>query len=149
MQFLLLLLVTLIIAVVVSGSVVFFFRDPVDRIFARIIGEDISVAWRKFLTFALFVVGISSGVKIYKLEQFVRPEIEGSPRPLLTPEYWGLEIYRTIIDTLGGMAWALLIFFIFALVAFVIVKVRESGPPAPPAPPPPPPPAPPMNPPTT
>ncbi|MDZ4723952.1 MAG: hypothetical protein SGI97_08635 [candidate division Zixibacteria bacterium] len=125
MEFLTLLAVTLLIAIAVSSSVIFFFRKPVDTIFARIIGEDISIAWRKFLTFALFVVGVSSGVKIWKLEDFIRPEQEDWHRPVLNAEYWGLEIYRTIIDTLGGMAWALLIFFVVALIAFVIVRRKE------------------------
>lgn len=126
MEFLLLLIVTLAIAVLVSGLVIFFFSKPVDKILNRIIGEDISVAWRKFLTFALFVVGVSSGVNLYKLEQFVQPAAEAMERPVLSPEYWGLEIYRTIIGTLGGMAWALLLFFVVALVAFVLVKKKET-----------------------
>ncbi len=126
MEFLLLLVVTLAISVAVATIVILFFRKPVDKIFARIIGEEISVAWRKFLTFALFVVGVSSGVNIYKLEQFIRPEGDLSTRPVLTAQYWGLEIYRTIIHTLGGLAWALLIFFIAALIAFVIVKRGEA-----------------------
>ena len=126
MEFLLLLLITLFTALFVSGLVIFLFRDPIDRIMMRVIGEDIATAWRKFLTFALFVVGVSSGVKIRKLEQFIRPETTEFQRPELTPEYWALEIYRTIIDALGGMAWALLIFFLVALIAFVIVKRKES-----------------------
>ena len=126
MQFLLLLLVTLAISVGVAALVIRMFRNPIDKIFARIIGEDISIAWRKFLTFALFVVGVSSGVNIRKLERFVAPAIEDAVKPELTPEYWGLEIYRTIIDTLGGMAWALLLFFLVALIAFVIVKRKEA-----------------------
>lgn len=126
MEFLLLLVVTLAIAVIVSGLVIFFFRKSVDKIFMRLIGEEIAVAWKKFLIFALFVVGVSSGVSIWKLERFIMPETEGVTRPVLTPEFWGLEIYRTIIQTLGGMAWALLIFFLVALVAFVIVKKKEA-----------------------
>lgn len=127
MEFLLLLLVTLGIAIACSAGVVIFFRKPIDKIFSRIIGEELAVAWRKFLTFALFVVGVSSGVKIRKLEQFIKPITEdGPPRPVLTPEYWGLEVYRTVIDTLGGMAWALLLFFLAALIAFVIVKRGEA-----------------------
>ena len=126
MEFLLLLIVTLGIAAIVSGLVIFFFRKPIDKILDRIIGEVISVAWRKFLTFALFVVGVSSGVNLYKLEQFVQPVAENVERPQLTPEYWGLEVYRTIIGTLGGMAWALLVFFVVALVAFVMVRRKEA-----------------------
>lgn len=125
MGFLLLLVVTLVIAVAVSLMVIFAFKKPIDSIFARIIGEEISVAWRKFLTFALFVVGISSGVNVWKLERFIAPETEGAARPELTAQFWGLEIYRTIIDTLGGLAWALLVFFIATLIAFVIVKRGE------------------------
>lgn len=125
MEFLVLLFVTLFIAVTVSVIVLAFFRKPVDKIFHRIIGEEIAVAWRKFLTFALFVVGISSGVNIRKLERFVQPESPDAVLPVLTAEYWGLEIYRTIIHTLGGLAWALLLFFVVALIAFVVVKRGE------------------------
>jgi len=127
MDFLLLLIVTLLIAVSVSAIVIFFFRKPIDKIFSRIIGEDIAVAWRKFLMFALFVVGVSSGVNIWKLERFITPVETGVEKITLTAEYWGLEIYRTIIQTLGGMAWALLVFFVIALIAFVMVKRRETA----------------------
>jgi hypothetical protein len=125
MEFLLLLIVTLLIAIAVSLIVIFFFRKTLEKILLRIIGEDIAVAWKKFLIFALFVVGVSSGVSIWKLERFIQPETEGAVRPVLSAEFWGLEIYRTIIQTLGGMAWALLIFFVVALIAFVIVKKKE------------------------
>ena len=124
MEFLLLLIVTLVVAVVVAGLVIAFFRKPIDKIFARIIGEEIAAAWRKFLMFALFVVGIASGVNIWKLERLISPPA-GEEAPALTAEFWGLEIYRTVIGTLGGMAWALLVFFVVALIAFVIVKRRE------------------------
>jgi len=124
MGFLLLLVVTLVIAAGVSGLVIVFFRNPIDKIFRRIIGEDIAEAWRKFLLFALFVVGIASGVNLYKLEQFVNP-VGDATRPVLTAEFWGLEIYRTIISTLGGLAWALLIFFVVALIAFAITRRKE------------------------
>ena len=127
MEFLFLLFVTLAIAIGVSGLVIFFFRKSIKKIFLRILGEEIAIAWQKFLTFALLVVGVSSGVNIWKLEQFISPETEAIKRPVLTPEYWGLEIYRTIIETLGGMAWALLIFFLVALIAFVIVKKKEAN----------------------
>lgn len=126
MEFILLLIVTLVISLVVSTIVILFFRRPVDRIFQRIIGEDIAVAWRKFLMFALVVVGVSSGVSIWRLERFVEPVAEGATRPVLTAETWSVEIFRSILQTLGGMAWALLIFFIVALIAFVIVKRGEA-----------------------
>jgi hypothetical protein len=128
MEFILLLVVTLLVTLSVAAIVVFFFRKPIDKIFARIIGDEISVSWRKFLTFALFVIGVSSGVNIRRLEEFISPVAEGVAKVELTADYWGLTIYRTIINTLGGMAWALLIFFVVALIAFVIVRKREPTP---------------------
>ena len=125
MEFIILLITTLLISFVVSLLVILFFKKPMDKIFLRIIGEDIASAWRKFLTFALMVVGISSGVNIWKMEQFIEPVKDDAVQRSLTPEFWGLEIYRTVINTLGGIAWALLLFFVVALIAFVIVKRGE------------------------
>ncbi len=36
-----------------------------------------------------------------------------------------LEVYRMVIGTLQGVAWMLLVFFVFALVAYVIVRAFE------------------------
>jgi len=36
-----------------------------------------------------------------------------------------LEVYRTIIESLQGLALVLLVFFVVALIAFVIVRAFE------------------------
>lgn len=43
----------------------------------------------------------------------------------LTSERWVLEVYRTVIQTLQGIAWMLLAFFAVALLAYVIVRLSE------------------------
>lgn len=43
----------------------------------------------------------------------------------LTNDRWLLELYRTVIETLQGIAWLLLVFFAFALIAYVIVRLGE------------------------
>ena len=43
----------------------------------------------------------------------------------LTQERWVLEIYRTIIETLQGLAWMMLVFFMVSLIAYVIVRWSE------------------------
>ena len=43
----------------------------------------------------------------------------------LTAERWVLEVYRTIIETLQGIAWMLLAFFAVALLAYVVVRLSE------------------------
>lgn len=38
---------------------------------------------------------------------------------------WGLELYRTFFGTLQSIAWMLLVFFLFSLIAYVIVRGME------------------------
>ncbi|MEO5618267.1 MAG: hypothetical protein ABIS67_10880 [Candidatus Eisenbacteria bacterium] len=128
-MFVILLAVTLGVALLTSGTVVFFFRKSIRQILDRIIGESVAQAWQKFLTFCLFVVGVSAGAQVWKLEQYLQPQPigpEGKTRILtLDGPAIALEIYRTIIQVLQGMAWALLVFFVVALIAFVLVKFSE------------------------
>ena len=125
-MFVTLLIVTFLISFVVSGIVVRMFGKPIDRILRRIIADEISQAWVKYLKFAIYVVGISSGVRIWSLERYITPQqFEQGQIIQLTTDRWVLEVYRTIIGSLQGFAWLLLVFFIFALIAFVIVRVIE------------------------
>jgi hypothetical protein len=84
------------------------------------------------LYFAIFVVGVSTGVRIWELEKYITPrDYERTPNagqilpPELTQERWILEVYRTIIESLQGIAWLLLAFFVIALIAFVVVRIFE------------------------
>jgi len=125
-MFITLLIVTFVIALVVSSVVVLIFARPINAILARIISDQISRAWSKYLKFAIYVTGISSGVRIWELEKYItEPRFEGSKIIELNAERWVLELYRTIIGTLQGIAWMLLVFFVFALVAYVIVRAFE------------------------
>ena len=125
-MFITLLAVTLIIAFVVSTFVVLIFSHPINKILARIISDEISTAWLKYLKFAIYVTGISSGVRIWDLEKYItKPMHEGAEIVQLTAERWTFEVYRTIISTLQGVAWMLLVFFVFALIAYVIVRAFE------------------------
>jgi len=125
-MFVTLLIVTFVIAFVVSAIVANLFRQPIDKILARIIADEISRAWSKYLMFAIYVTGISSGVRIWDLEKYItQPQFEGAKIVTLTGERWVLEVYRTVISTLQGVAWMLLVFFVFALVAYVIVRAFE------------------------
>lgn len=127
-MFLTLLAVTFTISLLVSALVSRVFTQPLDSILKRIITDQISSAWLKYLKFAIYVVGISSGVRIYELEKYITPQrFEKESKIVeLTSDRWILEVYRTVIETLQGIAWMLLMFFIFALIAYVIVKIFES-----------------------
>jgi hypothetical protein len=124
-MFIILLVVNFVVAFVVCLVIVKIFRTPIAKILQRLVAEDIYTAWSKYITFAIYVVGISGGVRIWDLEKYITPAAEGGVIVELTRDRWVLEIYRTIIGTLQSNAWMLLLFFIFALIAYVIVKGLE------------------------
>ncbi|MAF26851.1 MAG: hypothetical protein QF819_02575 [Gemmatimonadota bacterium] len=106
--------------------VVRLFQGSIATILGRIVAEDISGAWRRYLAFAIYVVGVSGGVRVWDLEKYITPRPEEAEAIVLNAERWTLEVYRTIIGTLQGVAWMLLVFFLFALVAYVIVRGLEA-----------------------
>lgn len=127
-MFITLLLVTFAVSIAVSLIVARMFANPIDRILKRIIADEISAAWLRYMKFAILVVGVSAGVRIYELEKYISPSrSDKDPATILalTNERWILELYRTIIESLQGIAWLLLVFFVAALIAYVIVRIAE------------------------
>lgn len=120
-----LLAVTFAIAFITSLIITMVFKKSLNSILLRIINDEISSAWSNYIIFATFVVGISGGVRIWQLEKYITPQTKDSPILVLNQERWILEIFRTIIETLQSIAWMLLLFFVFALIAFVIVRISE------------------------
>lgn len=131
-MFIVLLLVTFAIALAVSYLVVRLFHGSIKGILDKIVGEDVGGAWWRYLTFAIYVVGVSGGVRVWDLEKYITPRPEDAVAIILNAERWTLEVYRTVIGTLQSVAWMLLVFFVFALVAYVIMRgleARHSPPP--------------------
>ena len=124
-MFVVLLLVTFAIAVFVAFVVVRLFQNSITSILNRIVAEDISSAWVRYIKFAIYVVGVSGGVRVWELEKFITPRRDDLEVVVLNGERWTLEVYRTVIGTLQSVAWMLLVFFVFALIAYVIVRARE------------------------
>ncbi|HLF20403.1 MAG TPA: hypothetical protein VI704_06405 [Bacteroidota bacterium] len=124
-MFILLLVVSLVISAAVCFLIASVFRKPIGNILQRLITEDVYTAWAKYLTFAVYVVGISGGVRVWDLQKYITPKTEGGTVLELTQDRWILEVYWTIIGTLQSIAWMLLVFFLFALIAYVIVKGQE------------------------
>ena len=124
-MFLALLVVTFVVALAVSAIVAFIFSASIRRILDRVVAPDLAGAWHRYMIFALYVVGISGGVRIFSLEQYVNPADPKAPPLVLTPERWTLEVYRTVIETLQSTAWMLLVAFVFLLIAYVIARGME------------------------
>jgi hypothetical protein len=121
-----LLLSTFVIAFAVASIVVFIFNKPIEAILRRVVPVDISYAWTRYLRFAIYVVGIGGGVRVWDFEKYLTLQDPYKEVIQLTSERWILEIYNTVIGTLQSVAMILLIFFVFALIAVVIVRMFEA-----------------------
>ena len=123
-MFVTLLLITFIIAAATSAVIALLFSKPVKKILGRLVTEDLAPTWQRYLLFAIYVVGISGGVRVWDIERYITPDKEGKLLAL-NSDRWVIEIYKTVIGTLQSVAWMLLIFFLFALIAYVVVRGLE------------------------
>ncbi len=67
-------------------------------------------------------------MRIWDLEKYINPRVlrsETQAPLVLNVDRWILEVYRTVIESLQGIAWLLLVFFVFALIGFIIVRMGE------------------------
>jgi hypothetical protein len=124
-MFLTLLVVTFAVALVVSFATAKMFSASIQRILERIVTPDLAGAWHRYLMFAVYVVGISGGVRIYSLEQYINPRLPKEGPLVLNADRWTLEVYRTVIGTLQAIAWLLLLVFVFLLIAYVVARGLE------------------------
>ncbi len=123
-MFVTLLLITFIIAAATSTVLALLFSKPVKKILGRLVSEDLAPTWQRYLLFAIYVVGISGGVRVWEIEKYITPDKEGKLL-VLNSDRWVIEVYKTVIGTLQSVAWMLLIFFLFALIAYVVVRGLE------------------------
>jgi hypothetical protein len=124
-MFITLLAVTFSIALATSLAVARLFRGPLDGILSRVVDATLAAAWHRYLNFAVIVVGVSGGVRIWELEKYITAREQDALPVVLNLDRWVLEVYRTLIGTLQSAAWLLLVFFAAALIAFVIVRGVE------------------------
>jgi hypothetical protein len=124
-MFLTLLLVTFLIATATSMLVASLFSKPVKKILDRLVSEEFGATWKRYILFTIYVVGISGGVRVWDLEKYITPKTKEDVLVVLNSDRWVLEVYKTIIGTLQSVAWMLLVFFLFALLAYVVVRGFE------------------------
>ena len=125
-MFITLLIVTLLIALATSLLVMRLFNRMIRKILDRLVSTELSEAWNRYLSFAVVVVGVSGGVRIWSLEKYITARTDQGDPIVLNADRWTLEVYRALIGTLQSVAWILLVFFVFALIAYVIMRGFEA-----------------------
>lgn len=123
-MFLTLLVVTFCVAAACATALAVLFKKPLAAILNRLVFAELGGAWQRYLQFAILVVGVSSGTRVWDLEKYLTPAKDQAPL-VLNSDRWVLEIYQTILGTLQGIAWMLVVFFLFALIAYVLVRGFE------------------------
>jgi len=119
-----LLVITFILSFSVAFLVAWLFRRPVSSIMNRIVGDPLGSAWVRYLMVAMVVVGVGGGVRPWDYEKYITP-LKDQPVPVLNSDRWVLEIYRTVIGSAQAITWLLLEFFVFALIAYVLLRAAE------------------------
>lgn len=123
-MFLGLLATTFVVALATATGAALIFLRPVNSILSRLVSEQLAPIWRRYIVFAIYVVGVSGGVRVWEIDRYITPDKDGKLLAL-TSDRWVLELYKTILGALQSVAWMLLIFFLFALVAYVVVRGFE------------------------
>ena len=114
------------VALAASLAVVRFFDPAVYKILLRTLGQDLADAWRRYISFAILVAGISGGVRPWNLEQYLPPSAgKGSTQLEITGARWLLELWNALTETLRSIALVMLLFFLCSMMAYVIARSLE------------------------
>jgi hypothetical protein len=126
-MFVVLFAVSFVVAYLVSAFVSWISRDVVENVLHRYLAYRIATAISKYFRFAILVVGVSDGTRSRLLFDFISasPWDRAKMAAELTPEFWVLEMYRTLIQALEGILGLVLIFsFITLITVFLIRKAH-------------------------
>jgi hypothetical protein len=119
-----LLVITLLLSLIVAGLAAWFFRKPISTIMNRIVGDPLASAWVRYVMVAIVVVSVGGGVRPWDCEKYITP-VKDQPLPVLNADRWILELYHTAIGAAQAITWMLLVFFVFALIAYVLLRGAE------------------------
>jgi hypothetical protein len=121
-MFQLLLAVLIIVSLVVAAVVVRIFDSSVRAVYRTLASNDFANACARYVMFAAFVVGLSTGARTYRLDRFIHADHQGAELRTLDADAWTLEIWTTIDSALQNLAWVYLWVFHLALIAYVLLR---------------------------
>ncbi len=125
--FITLLLVNFLLSVTCSVVAIAIFSRPLSVLLRLLVAEQMVMVWRRFLKFAILVVGVAGGVNVYSLERYLdSPQAEAVTIDL---SRWLLEGVGAVLDSFQSIAFMLLVVLLASLVAYVILRaVDRRGP---------------------
>jgi hypothetical protein len=130
-MFVALFAVSFVLALALSITVAWISREAIDSILRRFVTDfAVRAGFEKYIRFAIVVVGISGGTRVRVLQEYLAASDlnKAAMATQLTQEFWVMEIYRTILGTLEGIATLLLVCIFMALIAPVVVRMLKLEP---------------------
>ena len=123
-MFLTLLILRLIVSAAVSWLVVRAFRKPIESLLRGVVANDVGTGWSRFMIFAVYVIGLSRGVRVGDLrEQIPRGEFMGEWPEGFSFRYGVYEFSSTAFESLYSIVWFLFYFLLVALIALALGKL--------------------------
>jgi len=117
-----------LLALVLSATIAWLSREAINTILRRFVVDPVVCrGFEKYIRFAIVVVGISGGTRVKPLQEYISAAEWNKPalQAALTQEFWTLELYRTVMGTLEGVAGLLLLCIFLALMAPAVLRMLK------------------------
>lgn len=118
-MFYLFLLISLLTGVIITAITIKLFRNTIKSLLSKIIDVDIYEEWSKYITFVMYVIGLSSSFKINELNKYADNYFQQT----IQFDKLLLNFVGTSINVLQSLAWVLFLFYLAMLVVIVIFKI--------------------------
>ena len=119
-MFITLLLANLAASFLVCLVTVLIFYFPVARAFKSRFTEATASLWMKFILFAIFVIGMSVGTRIWDIERYA----DSQTGVVISQDLLALEVYKTVIATM--QVSAVLLFVLLAMVGLAYLARKKT-----------------------
>src|SRR5215470_7953374 len=117
------------VAVGISGLLAWLFKIPVENLLRYLVERDVAEAWTKYAFFLLLVVGVASRTRIRLLEEYLAAPVwnQTAIQGQMTQAFWVLEMYRTLIGAVEGIAWMLVLLALMGVGAYFVLRKNKTN----------------------
>ncbi len=128
-MFVSLFVVSFLVALALSAAIAWISREAINSILRRFVADTVVRAgFEKYVMFAMVVAGMGGGVQVRTLQEYISASTatKAALEAGVTQEFWVMELYRTVMGTLEGVAGVLLVCIALALIApLVFPKLKR------------------------
>lgn len=118
-----LILVRAAVSVLVAGGVLWLFHRPIRQILQTLVGEQSVALWMRFIHFAAYVLALSRGIELFKIDLLTRQDGDYKWAQVVTPGRWAYELLEAVIHVLQGLALGFLFFFLVTLALVALQRI--------------------------